>query len=1252
MIRSLVVSVVIAAVFSPIPAKALSIGDCKGALEPSVQGNCSGIDEVGCCDQVGRAIWCQNGNLYCVDCTDGFLHCGWYDDGYYDCGAAGPFKDPSGVHPYGCVSGCGAACGDGAVCSPACPGDCGACAEPTAICMNDGSCYEPQCKGKECGTDPLGFSCGTCEFGTECVEALGSCLPLPQPCLSDDGPGCDGCGCEACVCALYPSCCTENWDVFCAASCEFDCGFDCSPCPPDPSCDGLECGEYCGVNCGSCPETEVCYLYQCCVPQCDGKECGPNGCGGPCGECGPGDECAAGSCVECKPKCEGKVCGPDGCGGECGVCKSQGQCVEGQCVADSCLGACGGQSQFECFCDNQCLELNDCCPDFCEVCPDVCEEPEDNCNGIGWTGCCDGKVIKYCDNGELKEQDCTTDPKCGWKTGQQNYYDCGTDGAEDPSGDNPLDCSKVCQGDCEGKDCGDDGCGGSCGDCAGPSEICTDQAVCCTPVCDGKECGPGGCGGNCGECEEGLNCDGGMCIDGVPGGCQEADGPGCDGCGCEDCVVAEDSYCLETLWDALCVQYCKECGTTCPCFPDCENKTCGNDGCGGQCGECPKYEYCLDGQCELDACGGVQWEGCCDEGTLVYCDNGVLNMMSCDDDPTCGWEAEPAYYNCGTSGEADPAGLFSMSCEDYCQPQCKDKECGDDACGATCGDCADGELCVNGLCLLDECGDISYEGCCDGQSLVWCEGAALMDKKCTNLGPCGWREGQGYDCGTDGEEDPTGEFPKWCPGACQPSCEGKDCGGDGCDGFCGLCRADETCTTEGLCQAPQPESGQPDILVDTTLASDVGGDVMVQADDGGETPPKSKSGCSTGTGRPSPLTAGLLLTVLLLGLALLRRGVTSRKKGTLVALAAIVLVGCSNGTGKTDVAFYPDVQDTRVDDTQPVADIIKDIRVDSPQTVDVQEIAAEAETIEVVDDVVPETTAPDVIETTDGGGEVEVVEPPFDCDHIPPGPFELELVPGVMASEDIAFDGKGNAVGSDNVHIYKTSPLGVKKMFSPNLKFRAGLAYLPNGWLVVCDNELGRLVKIDPKGVQYTLLQGLSYPNGITIDLQGFVYVSEHDAGKVLRVHPYTGEFTVIAKGLQNPNGLAFNKEYDQLYIGTFGGSWIYRLSISPNGTPGKLVKWGDMTGSPGMLDGIAVDICGNVYVCEYASTDIWRFGPDGGAPEKILDSDPDITYLPNLRFGRGPGWDQNSLYSPDGWNKKGIWRINIGVPSVPLPFP
>ncbi len=61
--------------------------------------------------------------------------------------------------------------------------------------------------------------------------------------------------------------------------------------------------------------------------------------------------------------------------------------------------------------------------------------------------------------------------------------------------------SDICNPDCAGRVCGDDGCGGSCGDCTG-ADLCNGQGTCfdpanCTPDCADRECGDDGCGGDC-----------------------------------------------------------------------------------------------------------------------------------------------------------------------------------------------------------------------------------------------------------------------------------------------------------------------------------------------------------------------------------------------------------------------------------------------------------------------------------------------------------------------------------------------------------------------------------------------------------------------------------------------------------------------------------------------------------------------------------------------------------------------------------
>lgn len=97
-------------------------------------------------------------------------------------------------------------------------------------------------------------------------------------------------------------------------------------------CDGKECGpDGCGGNCGMCGALQVCLDALCCSSACEGKDCGPDGCGASCGQCDGAQVCLDGAC--CQQQCEGANCGPDGCGGACGYCQGLEFCMDGICSA-------------------------------------------------------------------------------------------------------------------------------------------------------------------------------------------------------------------------------------------------------------------------------------------------------------------------------------------------------------------------------------------------------------------------------------------------------------------------------------------------------------------------------------------------------------------------------------------------------------------------------------------------------------------------------------------------------------------------------------------------------------------------------------------------------------------------------------------------------------------------------------------------------------------------------------------------------
>jgi len=286
----------------------------------------------------------------------------------------------------------------------------------------------------------------------------------------------------------------------------------------------------------------------------------------------------------------------------------------------------------------------------------------------------------------------------------ENEFTCGTTGAAAeavlacvPAGDEGLEWSEsaickafeTCEGDscvvdcesphlCDGLECGDDGCGGSCGGCEVAGMVCVGgqcMDFACDPACGDSQCGPDGCGGECGECPGETVCsqdDFSCAVKASPciPSCAGFDcGP--NGCGGSCGLCTGGTFCVpETLTCEL------------PCIPDCDaaGKECGDDGCGGTCGGCLK-----------------EGEFCSPDGLCLPCDP-IADTM-CPDGMYCTYESgaqKPSCVEAGTQMIGDPCGGVDSCGEGICIELSSSEE--GPMCYRICGtnsDCGEGVLCMD-----------------------------------------------------------------------------------------------------------------------------------------------------------------------------------------------------------------------------------------------------------------------------------------------------------------------------------------------------------------------------------------------------------------------------------------------------------------------------------------------------------------------------------------------------------------------------
>ena len=302
-------------------------------------------------------------------------------------------------------------------------------------------------------------------------------------------------------------------------------------------------------------------------------------------------------------------------------------------------------------------------------------------------------------------------------------------------------------------------------------------------ICVNGKCYEPGCHAQGASCGQDQNCIQGECKDDT-----------CKGANPKTC--AADEFCRGT--DGQCVKPCAN--VQCPAGQTCTDGKCGADPCASV--TCDAGKVCVNGDCEKDNCAGGT---ACKHGRVCQ-----PNLNTCVTDPCTSVTCPDAKQVCKWGQcEAPPSCTFDNDCPGT--QLCVQGKCVIDECGSG---CPNGKICQDGKCLNDPCsgvqckaGSFCKAGTCVGSCAgVFCPtGEICIEGKCTS-DPC-----KDKTCGND-EICVEGQCVK---NTCKKEncrgtriCQGDKCVNDPCGGITcetghtcqeGQCTGDRTCNIDSEC---------------------------------------------------------------------------------------------------------------------------------------------------------------------------------------------------------------------------------------------------------------------------------------------------------------------------------------------------------------------------------------------------------------------------------------------------------------------
>ena len=275
--------------------------------------------------------------------------------------------------------------------------------------------------------------------------------------------------------------------------------------------------------------------------------------------------------------------------------------------------------------------------------------------------------------------------------------------------------------------------------------------------------------------------------------------------------------------------------------------------------------------------------------------------------------------------------------------------------------------------------------------------------------------------------------------------------------------------------------------------------------------------------------------------------------------------------------------------------------------------------------------------------------------------------------ESITTDQDGNIYLSMGTTVGVISPASDLSTFAtlpiPGGSFVTGLKFGEDGYLYAGTAGFSPspssafVFRVSPDGAvieQCAALPANGFPNDLAFDGDGNLYVTDPFLGQIYKIDGCGGDVDVF---LKNPlldanfaapylvispfgvDGIAFDKNYKNLYVGNLDYGRIVKIGLKKNGTAGGVSVFYENINLIGGVDGIAFDKHQTLYLAVHGQDRIVAINKHGKATT-VADGG-DLQQPSSLVFGATKA-DKNTLYISN-FSILAVFGVKPGPPTPGL---